>query len=123
VLRREDDGEFYLVTPVEKGRVVVDDAPFVAVGLRREGAGRAQTLVLHTNVDDEVPVDAEHPLRVVLDPVSSEPSPYVRVRGGLDALIARPVYYDLVELGEEAADVPGRFGVWSGGLFHVIGEL
>ena len=123
VLRREDDGEFYLVTPVEKGRVAVDDAPFVAVELRRTGEGRGQNLVFRTNIDDEVPVDNQHPIRVEFDAASGEPSPYVRVRGGLDALIARAVYYELVELGEESADNPGHFGVWSGGDFHVIGLL
>lgn len=123
VLRREDDGEFYLVTPVEKGRVVVDDAPFVAVELQRSGEGRDQTLRLRTNVDDEVPVDTAHPIRVEFDAASGEPSPYVRVRGALDALIARSVYYELVELGEEAPDGSGDYGVWSGGRFHVIGRL
>lgn len=123
VLRREEDGEFYLVTPVEKGRVVVDDAPFVAVELTRTGEGQAQNLVLRTNIDDEVPVDNQHPIRVEYDAGSREPSPYVRVRGALDALIGRSVYYELVELGEEAPDGSGHFGVWSGGQFHVIGQL
>ncbi len=89
VLRLETDGEYYLVTPVEKLRICVDDAPFVGVELQVEGQGREQRLVLRTNVDDIILVDADHPIRVVEDVISSEPSPYVMVRNGLEALISR----------------------------------
>ncbi len=124
VLRRDADGAFYLVTPAEKLRIRVDDAPFVAVEMERDGHGRGQRLVFRTNVDDVVAADREHPISVVHDAASGEPSPYVGVRAGLRALIARPVYYRLVELGEERrVDGVERFGVWSAGRFFVLGSL
>lgn len=140
VLRREDDGAYWLVTPAERGRVVVDDAPFTAVEVSASGSGRDQVLRFRTNLDDEVTVDAAHPLWVKTAP-DGQPSPYVRVRPaitgggqavagavrmppGLDALILRPVYYHLVELGafHEAEDRTA-FGVWSGGVFFPLGAL
>lgn len=123
VLKRDEDGVFWLETPAEKGTVVVDDAPFVAVELQAEGAGRDQRLTFRTNLDDFVTADAEHPIRVEIDPESGEPSPYVRVRDRLDALIARPVYYDLAELAEES-ERDGRtvMGVWSAGTFFELGR-
>ncbi|MEQ8247552.1 MAG: DUF1285 domain-containing protein [Alphaproteobacteria bacterium] len=122
VLRREADGQFYLVTPVEKGRIQVDDAPFVAVELISSGQGRERCLRMRTNLDEEITVDDEHPIQVVHDPVTGEPSPYVRIRDSLDALIARPVYYELAEIAEEAPGKPGDYGVWSEGAFFVIGR-
>ncbi len=124
VLRREDDDQFYLVTPVEKGRVTVDDAPFVAVGMEVEGEGAAQTVSFRTNVGDRVTADADHPIRVVHDPATAEPSPYVLVRDRLEALINRPIYYDLVEIGvEREHDGKAMWGVWSAGTFFVLGPL
>ncbi len=123
VLSREEDGQFYLVTPVEKGRIQVDDAPFLAVELVRSGTGKEQVLRFRTNVDDELTVDDEHPIQVVHDPVTMEPSPYVRVRGNLDALIVRSVYYELVEIAVPAADDEDTLGVWSCGRFYRIGTL
>lgn len=123
VLRREDDGQFYLVTPVEKGRIQVEDAPFVAVELMRGGEGREQVLRLRTNVDEELTVNDEHPIQVVHDPVTMEPTPYVHVRGNLDALIVRSVYYDLVEIAVPADDDEQTLGVWSSGRFFPIGSL
>lgn len=123
VLRREADGQFYLVTPVEKGRIQVDDAPFVAVELMRSGHGPGQQLRIRTNVDEEITVDDEHPIQVVHDPVTGEPSPYVRIRDNLDALIARPVYYELAAIAEEAPEKAGEYGVWSQGVFFAIGSL
>ena len=123
VLRREDDG-FFLVTPVEKGPVRVEDAPFVAVEMTVSGSGRDQTLKFRTNVDDWVIADAEHPIHVEIDPDTEEPSPYILVRDRLDALIARPVYYDLVELGvEESHGNDYLYGVWSGNAFFPLGFL
>lgn len=120
VLRRDDDG-FWLVTPVERGRIEVDDAPFTAVEMTVEGTGAAQRLTFRTNVDDTVTADAAHPLRVALAP-DGEPSPYVLVRDRLEALIVRAVYYDLVELGEERlVDGEERYGVWSAGTFFLLG--
>ncbi len=137
VLRREDDGAYWLVTPVERGRVLVDDAPFTAVEVMATGQGTAQVLRFRTNVDDEVTVDAEHPIRLG-HPIrvaqkdgrpadggggvgGDEPRPYVTVRRGLEALILRPVFYHLVDLGE-THQIAGRdrFGVWSSGHFFPL---
>lgn len=118
VLRRDDDGRYYLVTPAEKLAIRVDDAPFLAVEMAVHGAGRGQILTFRTSVDDEVMAGPEHPIRVATA-ADGEPSPYVRVRDRLDALIARSVFYDLVELAEER---DGRLGVWSAGVFFPIGE-
>jgi hypothetical protein len=120
-LRREADGHFYIVTPAERGRVVVDDAPFVAVEVNREGRGRTQKLRFRTNVDDEVIAGPGRPIRVVTAVDTGEPSPYVLVDRGLEALILRPVFYELVEWAETAADGSG-LGVWSDGAFFVLGQ-
>jgi hypothetical protein len=120
VLRRETD-EFWLVTPAERGRVAVDDAPFTAVEMTATGAGPTQCLTFRTNVDDSVTADAAHRLRVATAPDSGEPSPYVMVRDGLEALIVRSVYYDLVERGEShRLDGEDRYGVWSAGTFFPL---
>lgn len=100
VLRRDADGKYYLVTPVEKLGIKVDDAPFVAVEMAREGAGKDQVLSFRTNVDDWVIADQDHPIRVSIDAKTNQPSPKILVRDNLEALIARPVFYDLVELAE-----------------------
>lgn len=118
VLRRDEDDCTYLVTPVEKLRIKVDDAPFVAVEL----AAQDGVLAFRTNVDEVVTADAEHPIRVVIDPATDEPTPYIRVRGRLEALIARPVFYELVEMAEERViDGESVLGVSSAGQFFPIG--
>ena len=118
VLRRDPDDKYYLVTPVEKIGIKVDDAPFVAIEMKVENKGREQVLSFRTNVDDWVTVDAAHPMRVTLKPETQEPSPYVLVRGRLEALINRAVFYDLVELCvDEPADGVNMFGVWSSNVF------
>jgi hypothetical protein len=123
VLRRESDGSFWLQTPVERGRITVEDAPFVAVELTRQGEGRHQELIFRTNLDDTVAADAEHPLRVVNHAVGG-PSPYILVRNGLEARLNRPVFYELVELGrEERVGDATLFGVWSKGEFFPLGRL
>jgi hypothetical protein len=124
VLRRAADGSYWLVTPVERGRIAVEDVPFVAVELQAEGRGRAQRLRLRSNLDEWVTVGPEHPLRVRLSAAAGEDDalvPYVEVRPGLEARLERAVYYELVERGEEQ-DEPGgtRFGVWSGGRFFAL---
>jgi hypothetical protein len=121
VLRRDEHGCFWLATPAEKGRIDVDDAPFVAVELLIHGEGTGQELSMRTNVGEIVAIDVDHPLRVEFDPASGEPSPYVTVRDRLDALVARSVYYELVDLGVERPD--GTFGVWSHGDFFVLGDV
>ena len=122
VLRKDDDDKIYLVTPVEKIGIVVDDAPFVAVEADAYGEGKEQTIVFRTNVDDEVVAGPDHPIRVDIDPETLEPSPYLMVRDGLEALIARSVFYQLVDIGEEQ-EVDGQtiLGLWSGGEFFTIG--
>ncbi len=123
VLRREEDGFYYLVTPVEKGRIEVEDAPFVAVAVEVSGEGERQRLVFRTNIDEEVTADTAHPIRVTHDQLTGEPSPYVLVRDGLEALIARAVYYELVERGvEQRLDGEDLYGVWSCGTFFPLGR-
>lgn len=124
VLRRDGSGDYWLVTPVERGRIEVDDAPFVAVELGIAGAGRDQALCFRTNLDERVTADRAHPIRVAHDRATGAPSPYVLVRPGFEARILRAVYYQLVELGVEE-DVAGDhlFGVWSRGAFFPVGRL
>ena len=119
VLRRDADDKYYLVTPAEKVGIKVDDAPFVAIEMKTANKGREQMLSFRTNVDDWVTVDAAHPLRVTLKPETQEPSPYVLVRGRLEALINRAVFYDLVELcTDEPVNGVNMFGVWSSSIFY-----
>ena len=123
ILRRESDGEYYLQTPVEKRRIRVDDAPFVAVESIIEGDGPERKVHFRTNVDDRMTAGPDHPLRVAVDRRTGEPSPYVLVRDGLEALIARPVYYDLVNSGRiERQDGREVLGIESCGCFFVLGE-
>jgi hypothetical protein len=123
VLRRESDGCYWLVTPAERGRIEVEDVPFLAVALTAAGDGREQRLIFRTNLDDIVTAGPDHPLRVETA-ANGEPAPYILVRDGLEARIARPVFYDLVELGrQERVEDAAQFGVWSGGSFFRLGEL
>ena len=118
VLRREADGRYYLVTPVEKIGIAVDDVPFIAVELHAEGTGGDLALTLRTNVGDVVAVGEDHPLRFEPEPETGGVQPYVRVRGGLDARLARPLLYQLVDLGATATvDGEAWFGVRSRGRF------
>lgn len=122
ILRKDDDGEIYLVTPYEKVIVHVEDAPFVAIRVDRLGdVGRNQTLAFSTNLGDVVAADVETPLRVETDPKTQEPSPYVLVRGGLEAKLTRPVFYELAELSEAYEGCAGQLGVWSRGHFFELG--
>ena len=116
ILRREPDGGYVLVTPVEKLSIQVDDAPFVAVELKSEGDGKQRRLAFRLNTDDLVIADADHPLRVIEK--ADGPHPYVTVRKGLDALIARPVYYELVNLALDEESDP--IGIWSEGQFFAL---
>ncbi len=124
VLRREPDGSYWLVTPYERGRIIVDDAPFTAVELSVDGQGRQQALTFRTNLDDAVTADADHPIRVAHDAETGEPSPYIMVRNGLEARVVRSVYYQLVDLGEERrVDGVKMYGVWSSNRFFPLGSL
>ena len=123
VLRREDDGSYWLVTPAERGRVEVEDVPFIAVAVDHEGEGTDQNLIFRTNLDEIVTAGPEHPLRVETA-ADGTPAPYILVRPGLEARLARPVFYEVVDLGEEVADnEETRLGVWSGGTFFDLGSL
>jgi hypothetical protein len=113
VLRKDPDG-FHLVTPVEKLRITVEDAPFIAVSMTRAGGA----LRFATNVGDEVEAGPEHPLRVETDAATGEPAPYVEVRRGLEARLSRPVFYELVEMGEMRG---GMVGVTSNGAWFPLG--
>ncbi len=114
---RKDGDDYVLVTPVEKVGITVEDAPFVAVDFNRKGDG----LVFETNVGDTMTAGPDHPIRVVRDPDTGEPSPYVLVRANLEALIDRKSFYRLVELGEHADHEATRwFGVRSQGVFFPI---
>ncbi len=106
ILRREADGRYVLVTPVEKVGLKVEDAPFVAVRVDAEGEGDARQLRFLTNVGDEVVAGPEHPLRVASR--GSEPRPYLHVRGGLEARVSRAVFYELVAMAEERTTATGR---------------
>ena len=129
VLRRDADGAFWLQTPAERGRIQVEDAPFVAVELDWGGAGRDQKLSFRTNTDQIVTASHDHPIRVAHDILTCEPTPYLQVRSGegslpIEARIGRAVYYELVALAVPCM-CQGRkmLGVWSCGRFFPLGEL
>jgi hypothetical protein len=112
LLRREDDGRHVLVTPVEKLDIAVEDAPFVAVEAQSEGSGKDRRIAFRLNTDEPVVAGPGHELHLV------DGRPYLTVRGGLEAAIARPVYYELAELAlEEGASPPG---LWSDGAFFPL---
>jgi hypothetical protein len=118
---RKDGADYFLVTPVEKVGIRVVDAPFVAVDAEVEGGGRDQRITFTTNVEDLVTAGPDHPIRVVRDPQTGEPSPYVRVRANLEALIDRKTFYRLVEVGAHEEHEGMRwFGLWSQGTFFPV---
>jgi hypothetical protein len=120
ILRKDPDG-YHLVTPAEKMRITVEDAPFVAVLLDVEGRGSMQRLTFTTNVGDQTTAGPRNPLRVETDPSTEEPAPYIHVRRGLEARISRAAFYQLADLA-----VPGQkenvLGVWSEGVFFPLGK-
>ena len=116
ILRREPDGGFVLVTPVEKLDIAVEDAPFVAVEMKSEGERETRNLAFRLNTGELVVAGADHRLR--FETRDDGPHPYLEVRAGLDALIARPLYYELVELA--LAESGTRAGLWSGGTFFAL---
>ncbi len=124
VLQRDEEGTYWLVTPGERGRIDVEDVPFNAVELKVEDGDDGPVLHFRTNLDYWVRADADHPIRVESDPASDEPSPYIMVRDGLEALIARPVFYDLVDRarGVETADGTEYF-VDSAGASFLLGRV
>jgi len=113
ILRREPDGRHVLVTPAEMLEIDVEDAPFVAGEMKTEGKGAGRTIAFRLNTGDPLVAGPDHPIRVAMMPAG--PRPTVLVRGGLEALIARPIYYELAEIAiAEGADPPG---LWSDGAF------
>ena len=128
VLKREQDGSFWLQTPAERGRIDVEDAPFIAVEMDWVGCGHEQALTFRTNVDELVTAGPDHPIRVAHDYLTCEPTPYIRVRGTpeapVEARISRAVYYELAALAEPCITKCRRMmGVWSRGAFFALGEL
>jgi hypothetical protein len=120
VLKREGE-KYFLVTPVEKCGIAVDDAPFMAVEMRIDDGDKGRVLNFRTNVDDWVVCDTDHALRFEPEPDTGGMKPYLHVRAGLWAKVTRTLFYDLVELGEER-DIGGErmFGVVSGGAFFAM---
>jgi len=115
VLRLDDQSQYWLQTPVEKGRIDVDDVPFTAV----EMAKKDGVIKFRTNLDEWVTLDAEHPLRIGIDSETYEPRPYITVRSNLEARLLRPVFYELAVSAEEQ---DGAFYVTSGGVRFRLGE-
>ena len=123
VLKRDPAGVFWLETSVEKGRIEVADAPFIATRVIVQNSGTAPTTVdpafgFVTNVDDEVPLDAAHPIQMLPSPDGGDKRPYIEVRNGLLAKLSRPVYYELVS--HAIAGKDGRMGVWSHNQFFTL---
>jgi len=116
ILMKEGD-DYFLVTPVEKWRITVEDAPFLAVDVDVEGEGETQRLSFTTTVGDTATAGPDNPIRVTRDPGTREPAPYVVIRRNLEALIDRKSFYRLVDLG---AHHEGWFGIWSDGAFFPL---
>ncbi len=122
ILRKDPDGQIYLVTPYEKVIVHVEDAPFLAVRVDRVGTpGMDQVLVFKTNLGDIVTAGADLPIRVETDPETLEPSPYVLVRDKLEAKLTRPVFYELADMAEAYEGIANQLGVWSQKQFFALG--
>jgi hypothetical protein len=127
VLRRDSAGDYWLVTPAERGRIAVEDVPFVAVEMKVQGAGEDQKLSFRTNLDEWATAGPEHPIRVADDveeggTLSDTRVPYILVRGGLEARVGRAVFYELVELAVERQTPQGiELGVWSERIFFPLG--
>ena len=125
ILKREEDGRIYLVTPVEKVAIKIEDCPFVIVDMDVASAGDPgqQQITFLTNTDERFLLDGEHRLTITPDPETEEPHPVVHVRSGLDGLINRAVFYRLVDLAaEHLVEGQGRLGVWSAGTFFPFAE-
>ncbi|TBW56034.1 DUF1285 domain-containing protein [Marinobacter halodurans] len=122
ILRREDDGEYYLVTPVEKWRLEVEDTPLLAHGLEASGEGREQMLTLTLNTGESLVIGPEHPLR--MDHYDNgEPRPLVGIVQGLEARLVTPAYYELAEHAVASPEDDRVLGVWSDGRFFELGQV
>ena len=116
VLRRDGE-EYFLVTPVEKIKIEVEDKPFVITDFETQDIEGEQVILFKTNTDEVFELNKQHPLRVVLDQETLEPSPYITVRSNLEGLISRNVYYKLIDIGEE---IDGNYGIYSSKTFHKL---
>ena len=128
VLLKEQDDSYWLVTPVEKGMIEVEDAPFLAVEVERvmskENGSFKTDFSFRTNLDEFVICGPENPLRVNIDPKTQEPNPYILVRDGLEAKITRSVFYELIDVANERIIDGKRFlGIWSKGIFFQLGQI
>lgn len=123
VLRLDEDGYYYLVTPVEKVRIQVDDCPFIAQLLEVRGSGRAQELLFTTNTEEQCSAGPDHPIRVGSNSNSGLPHPEILLRTNLYALIHRNVFYQLADLAVPDETDESRVGVWSKGAFFVLGPV
>ncbi len=124
ILRREPDGSYVLVTPVEKLSIAVDDAPFLAVEATSEGEGHSRALAFRLQTDEIVLAGPENPLRLETA-LDGTPRPYLHVRGPgdrpLEALVNRPVFYQLADMAiAEQEQTGGPLGLWSGGAFFAF---
>ena len=121
VIRKDDNGDYWMVTPAERGRIEVEDAPFTAVEMDVAGSGQQQVLRFRTNVDDWIDAGPEHPIRVAEHPETGEPSPYIMVRSNLEALILRPAFYRMVDLAvQHRIDGTEVLGLWSKDVFFPL---
>ncbi len=118
ILRKDEDGETYLVTPVEKISITVEKAHFLAVRVDVQGEGEDQRVFFSTQLGDVIEAGLDKPIRVETDPDTLEPTPFVSVRGRLEALLTRPVFYELVE---HAVIREGQLGIWASGEFFPLG--
>ncbi|MEK9942054.1 MAG: DUF1285 domain-containing protein [Gammaproteobacteria bacterium] len=119
----KEENEFFLISPSEKLRIKVDDAPFLAVELEQLNPGPDQRLVFRTNVDDAVIAGPDHLIKVTEKAGSAGPSPYVTIRDGLDALITRSVFYELAEIAQPIAGDENVLGVMSSGQMFPLGRM
>ena len=123
VMRRDNIGDHWLITPFEMCRIQVDDAAFMAVELTQEGSEKDQTLTFRTNIDKKYVLSESHPLRIEINPETGEPAPYIGLDYGLEAKLSRAVFYQLVNLGTaETVQKDNIYGVWSAGHFFPIGS-
>lgn len=120
ILKREGD-KYFLVTPVEKVGITVDDAPLIVIDVTAAGTGPHQTLTFTTLTDDVAVAGPANPIRIAFDPATGEPSPYILIRANLEALIDRKSFYRLIDLGTQSLHEGVRwFGLWSGGTFFPV---
>ena len=121
ILRIDDDACFYLVTPVEKWRIQVESAPFIAIAVEKKECDKGQTLYFVTNVGESVVADIAHPIWVEVNPLTGEPSPFIHVRDGLDAMLSRSVFYQLADMAiEKNLNGQAVMGIESAGEFFAL---